>query len=282
MVFWPRPCIYRALIRSFHLLDHYRAHSFGSHWSHFTSPAVDLFQTMEPFEKMREAIAAIPPAQFEVLQRTFAGLGEELKLAIERDKIRGPAFKLFAKLGLTGLERHMGWREIEHALKISKTKGNRAVQEYIFRIFLTKEYRFLNQMVRVWWNVPDMRKRKKTIRAAIAAHRAGKYDLAIPTLLPLIDGLAAQIMPNSSTHNPIVAKKVATQFKLDEGEEYSECVERVVHALIYKKFDFNTAKRPPSSVNRHAILHGRVVGYGSELNSYRVILLLDVMVDIAG
>jgi ketosteroid isomerase-like protein len=44
MVFWPRPCTYRAFIRSVHLLDHDRAHSFGSHWSHFTSPTVNLFQ----------------------------------------------------------------------------------------------------------------------------------------------------------------------------------------------------------------------------------------------
>jgi hypothetical protein len=44
MVFWPRPCTYRAFIRSVHLLDHDRAHWFGSHWSHFTSPAVNLFQ----------------------------------------------------------------------------------------------------------------------------------------------------------------------------------------------------------------------------------------------
>ena len=34
-------------------------------------------------------------------------------------------------------------------------------------------------------------------------------------------------------------------------------------------------------MNRHGILYGRIVEYGSELNSYRVTLLLDVMVKIA-
>jgi hypothetical protein len=238
-------------------------------------------ETLEPFEKMREAFAAIQPTQLEALQRTFAGFGDELRIALERDDVGGPAFKLFAKLGLTGLESYLSMRECEYILKISKTKGNRAVQQYVFHMFRSNRHRLLNRMIRDWWTVPYMRKRKRTVRAAINAHKKKKYELAIPTLLPFIDGLAAEIIPNSGSRKPIVTKEVAEMYRKQESELWGECVEQPVYALIYRNYDFHKAKRPPSSVNRHGILHGRIVDYGTELNSYRVILLLNVIVKMA-
>ena len=237
---------------------------------------------MEPFQKVREAFSLIPPEQLEALRLRFLLLDEELRIAMERDDVSGPAFKLFAKLGFTGLESYMSLRELEYVLKISKTKGKRAVQQYVFRIFRNRRHRLLTQMVRSWWTVPYMRKRKPIIRRAITAHKKKNYDLAIPALLPFIDGLAAQIVGPTASRNPIHAKKAAELYHAQEAEVWSECVEQVVCALIYKSYDFQKTKRPPSSVNRHGILHGRTVGYGTELNSYRVILLLNVMVKMAG
>lgn len=128
-----------------------------------------------------------------------------------------------------------------------------------------------------------MEKRKKAVRAAIGAHKRRQYNLAIPTLLPLIDGLAAEIVAATASlkRKAIYTTDVAVMYNAEEAEVWSECVEQVVCALIYKEYDFRTVKKPPSSVNRHGILHGRVIDYGSELNSYRVILLLNVMAKMA-
>jgi hypothetical protein len=76
-------------------------------------------------------------------------------------------------------------------------------------------------------------------------------------------------------------RELAKHFNQQEGEFSSACMEQVVWAMVYKDYDFRTAKRPPSSVNRHAILHGRVVRYGTEVNSYRIILLLDIVIRIS-
>jgi hypothetical protein len=102
----------------------------------------------------------------------------------------------------------------------------------------------------------------------------------------LIDGLAAEIIrsiPTATmvTNKVIYAKDVARIYNMQEAEFWSECFEQVVCKLVYPHYDFIKSKRPPSSVNRHGILHGRVIGYGTELNSYRVILLLSVMANIA-
>ena len=237
-------------------------------------------ETMEPINQVRAAIAAIPPEQVEALRQIFANLRAELDVELLKDKVGGPAFKLFAKLGFTGLESYMSLPELEYILKLSKTKGRKAVEQRVFRIFKKRRYRLLNSMMDAWWLVPYMRKRKKAVRAAINAHKIRNYELAIPTLLPLIDGLAAEIIGKTaaSKRKTIQTKAAAALYHAQEAEVWSECVEQVVRALIYKDYDFQKAKRPPSSVNRHGILHGRVVGYGTELNSYRVILLLNVMV----
>ncbi len=236
---------------------------------------------LEPVQRIREAFAAIPQEQLSAFQHAFEGLAVELKFPWER--VEGPAFRLFAKLGLTGLESHLTRSELLYVLRLSKEKGNKAVREYVFGKFRRDKHRLLNRMVRGWWCLPYMQKRKKAVRAAIGAHKKRQYDLAIPALLPLIDGLAAEIVAATASlkRKAIYTTDVAVMYNAEEAEVWSECVEQVVCALIYKPYDFRTSKKPPSSVNRHGILHGRVIDYGSELNSYRVILLLNVMVKMA-
>jgi hypothetical protein len=237
---------------------------------------------LEPVQRIREAFGSLSSEQFSVFQQSFAALADCFRLQWGHI-VEKPVSDLFTKLGFTGLESHLTRSELLYVLKLSKKKGTAAVQEYVFRKFRRNKYLLLNRTVRRWWRVPYMNKRKKAIRAAINAHKRRHFELAIPSLLPLIDGLAAEIVvgtPNLKAKT-IYAKDVAKMYNADEAEVWSECVEQVVFGLVYKDYDFRTAKRPPSSVNRHGILHGRVVDYGSELNSYRVIFLLDVMVYIA-
>lgn len=241
----------------------------------------EIRTALAPVQRIREAFGSLSPDQFSAFQQAFAGLADRFRL--QWDEVEKPVFGLFTKLGFTGLESHLTRSELLYVLKLSKEKGAAAVQEYVFRKFRNGKHQLLNRTVRRWWRVPYLNKRKKAIRAAINAHKRRQFELAIPALLPLIDGLAAEIVvgtPNLKVKT-IYAKDAVKMYNADEAEVWSECVEQVVFGLVYKDYDFRTAKRPPSSVNRHGILHGRVVDYGSELNSYRVIFLLDVMVNIA-
>lgn len=187
------------------------------------------------------------------------------------------------------MESYLTVRELNHILLLSKKKKTakkravHAVDAYVFSIFKRNNYKLLNTVVRRWWRVPYMASRKKAIRSAIKAHKNRQYELAIPALLPLIDGLCALIVDGTPNlpKKTIYVREVAEQYRQQEDEVWSECVEQIINALVYRQYKFGTAKKPPSSVNRHGILHGRVVGYGSELNSYRIILLLDVVVRIA-
>lgn len=119
---------------------------------------------LEPVQRIREAFAAISPEQFSAFQQAFAGLADEFRL--RWDAVEKPVFRLFTKLGLTGLESHLTRSELLYVLRLSREKGNKAVLAYIFRKFKRNKYALLNRMVRGWWCVPYMNRRKKTIRAA--------------------------------------------------------------------------------------------------------------------
>lgn len=238
-----------------------------------------LDSVQSPFQQIRKQIAELPlfqPEFRDALAKAVTALQERW------DREERQAFVLFAKRGLVGLESHLTSEQVSHLLKLQKEKGLKAVDAFIFRIFRHKDFALLRQMMRSWWRVPYMKKRRKAVRLAIKAHRERQYELSIPTLLPFIDGLAAVVMDGKvgKSSKTILVKDAVADYRVgNDFELAAECVQTVVDALVYKHYQFGA--KTPSSVNRHGILHGRISTYGSELNSYRVILLLDVMVRIA-
>ncbi|HZY61177.1 MAG TPA: hypothetical protein VFE38_01535 [Edaphobacter sp.] len=245
-----------------------------------TSDEIERFA--DPYKKIGEAIRATSPESLKEIQKVFLTFSTSYQM--QWGETERKAFKIFEKAGLVGLERYLTRSELLSVVRIHKKKGVKGVQSYIFNKFRRQQFKLLKRVVRGWWKLPYMAKRKKIVRLAIKAHQLRHYDLCIPTLLPLIDGVAAEfadefLPPATNKKQSVIRmREVAKHFNEQEGEVSSACVEQVVWAMVYKNYDFRTAKRPPSSVNRHAILHGRVISYGTEINSYRVLLLLDIVI----
>ena len=105
----------------------------------------------------------------------------------------------------------------------------------------------------------------------MAAHRAGQYTLTVPALLPLAEGLSAEIMGTTAGRQNVV-KAVARDWRAREQELWTELYSDVVVHVIYKNYDFD--KDPAPYLNRNGILHGRVPDYGTDLNSIRVFLFV--------
>jgi hypothetical protein len=70
-------------------------------------------------------------------------------------------------------------------------------------------------------------------------------------------------------------------YKEIEPELSSECLVQVVENVLFRDVNLGQMQTVPSPNNRHAILHGRVANFGTELCSYQVILLLSAMVHIS-
>lgn len=237
---------------------------------------------VEPLEQIRRSIEAFPT----VAQGIGAFAADALKkMQEEWDEEERKAFGLFKHRGFVGLERYLTRRQFQVLIALSENKKPSAIDKPVFELFRQNDYKLLEQMVGSWWTLPYMKKRKRNIQAAIDAHKRGEFALAIPALLPLIDGLAAEVVlattPKPAGRRAYVKTIVKMHVDDNNGERAAAIVEHVFRALIYADYDFSAVKIPPSSVNRHGILHGRVVRYASELNSYRVLFFLNFVVQLA-
>src|SRR5713226_6089422 len=160
-----------------------------------------------------------------------------------------------------GMERHFTITQARAVLHIYKNDGEAAMNEAINGYFNKDNAALL----------PD---REPILRDALSAHRAGQSTLTIPALLPLADGLCAEILGITRTDS---VKILAQDWQSREREVWVDLFRAVVDDLIYKNYSF--AADPAPYLTRHGILHGRVADYWSPHNSTRVFLLLDAVAD---
>ena len=164
--------------------------------------------------------------------------------------------------------------ELEEFAQLARSLGRRDLAREICRKYRAYDGRRLRRLIRGWSDEPTFKLREPIIRDALADHLARRYRVSVPTLLPCLEGVAADAFG--------LGKKVA----VPQGLEYLVDLFDGLDALgldialdslatLYGRVDFNDASRLSPRLNRHLILHGRAVRYGTEANSLRVFLHLD-------
>lgn len=128
------------------------------------------------------------------------------------------------------------------------------------------------------------KQRMKIIYDCLWAHRNKKYTLSIPSLLPIIEGVASdyckmkglKINPKATTEK---AKEVVNLLKL-QGDDYeSEILLYFIENQLYISTDKLKWKgnKNKKLLNRHGILHGKYSGYADCTRSLKCFLVLDVL-----
>ena len=116
--------------------------------------------------------------------------------------------------------------------------------------------------------------RKHILVEAFEAHREGKYNLAIPVFLAQSDGFWHDQFQKSvfrqAERHEVFAKIVSENKKL-VFELLATVVDQAVPLWVSR------AGRPSSfsDLNRHQVLHGECVDYGTEQNSLKAISFLN-------
>jgi hypothetical protein len=206
------------------------------------------------------------------------------------------------------LDEYFTWVELK---KIAEMGGSDiqsiSLDAFICNKFCLNDWELLQREIDSWWRLPYLSDRRSIITDAVIAHKKGLYTLSIPALLPFVDGLALDIsfalpvadkVELKSLEKPKSGRgvehvrKIAQLYHQSETEWvkktfgdwqdslWSGLVEQAITARVYQSFE-PSAKRFPSVLNRHAILHGRIADYPSESNSLRVFLLLGAFVHAA-
>lgn len=166
------------------------------------------------------------------------------------------------------------------------------VQEVFIRHYSQDGCALLKETINRWKKIPCFYGRMETIRDALDAHIHRKFTLSIPTLLPLIEGIACEYTSKKAGSSSKLLKEII------EDESYTTFLPSVSKQLFlslidnivffgnigdeltmekYPKFLIENGVKESECLNRHAILHGIQKNYASEINSLKVFLILDML-----
>jgi len=166
-------------------------------------------------------------------------------------------------------------------LRLSREGNPTMIDSYLCSLFNGENARKLQGKIEGWFDLPYLNERKQIILDAVDAHNSRKWTLSIPALLPLADGLTRKfrrerLRPGKKSGSTMQVRRVAEYYKRKQPKLFGASLDDFVRKHLYANFDFG-AGGPPSSINRHGILHGEISDYATEANSLRVLLLLDTI-----
>lgn len=158
------------------------------------------------------------------------------------------------------------------------------------KYFAENNFEQLDVSVQEWKENTYFKKRQDLIKEAIYNHKNGAYASAITLLLTQLEGIAGEVCDDNpsisiSKESGKSKDKIVESFKnnnLKNSILYSDSVLLAIDGYIYastKRLQINTVFRSSfqGMLNRHGILHGNILEYGTEANSYKCILLMDIL-----
>jgi hypothetical protein len=235
------------------------------------TPFEQVFGVLSYLANLPDALQKSTQEWMEETRKNLAALEKQIADGMaEYERVETEAFAVLTRGGWLGMERHLTGPQVRTILDIAQRSGDDAANRAIANYFAKDDWALVTAMSEEWFDIPYFKAREPIVRDAIAAHRSGKFTLSVPTLLPLAEGLAAEIV--GPIPNVNVVKQVARDWKTQEQELWTQLYVDVVIDVMYGNVDF--ANKPPY-LNRHFILHGRAADYATDLNSLRVILLVD-------
>ena len=119
-------------------------------------------------------------------------------------------------------------------------------------------------------------RRAHILRDAFEAHREGKYNLSVPVLLAQADGMWADRFAGSVFMVAGRASGVANCIQQSHARFFEPLIGLFGEPIPLWKSEKD---RGPgfAELNRHQVLHGAVVDYGTERNSLKVISFLSFL-----
>ncbi len=254
--------------------------SFGQFMGHL---ARSFFQKMGEFadhvDKLPiEEKQGIKEGLIQLLSRSGGKHDATIKLLTGEDE---ELSRLLSAHGWWILQKDINGPVKRELLRLGREGKTDQIDRYLCSLFNENDGARLRERIEKWFSLSYFADRKQIILDSLEAHRAGKWTVSVPTLLPLVDGVMRKfrkqyLRPSQNPKKVISAEKFAAYYVRKQPKLFGKSFASFVHNQMFANFDFNNGVSP-SSVNRHAILHGESVDYATEANSLKVFLLLDTI-----
>jgi len=160
----------------------------------------------------------------------------------------------------------------------------RRVNRYICDWFGWNRYRRLGRVVvRRWDDNKYFCSRRHIYRQALVAHRRGWYNLTVPALIPLVEGIARDYLESEYGITERSGRR-AIERALGQNvppsvfrEELQQALIRFLTTSTFADTECGDVLPSGYELNRHGVAHGRHLQYGTEANSLRCFLLLETL-----
>jgi hypothetical protein len=171
--------------------------------------------------------------------------------------------------------------EMGKACKNKKLSDQRNIVDSFMVEYFTDHH--INHILSTWKRRKSLGTRISILEEAIEAHINGRYFVSVPTFLTQIEGVLSD--SSWSEKGRSLQDKYLTSLDeiLDRSDYYGqEYTKKAIMELFRKKIihQWFHGDKVPFELNRHAILHGGDVNYGSRKNSLKTILLLNLLVEL--
>lgn len=180
--------------------------------------------------------------------------------------------------------------QLGDAIKKYNNGETGALTRLFISVYQSNNCEYLLGVVEGWQKNNFFKSWKKHIEQAFIAHKNKQYNLSIPILLIIAEGITKYycrdkgIKPSRSKGNENIKNTLENTKLSNEQVRHSfEMLEidwffEIIDKTIYKDTGSIKNKRGFRYVlNRHAVLHGEAVNYGTQKNSLQGFMLLDVL-----
>ena len=193
--------------------------------------------------------------------------------------------------------RDSGWWLTPSIMELPAITVDRAIQEYdngnkraitnlFMRVYQANQCHNLEVVVNNWYENKRFEVWQKHITPALIAHKNRAYELSIPMLLIVAEGIAGRYCRDYALKAPSNRGNEKIKEAITEASKTNGLLADYVVQIIFDQLDHvvyvdtrapKPAKVFPSFINRHAIFHGWSRTYAQRKNSLKCFMLLDVL-----
>jgi len=156
------------------------------------------------------------------------------------------------------------------ALKLEKPNNIEQIEEIFQEYFVTGIDNIESNIISKYSN------REHILKDAFEAHRQGKYNLSIPIFIIQADGISKEILGE----NYFNGKKSKIKQFIEVGG-ITGLDKICLESLLGDEVPISQSTRKEDEIpNRHYILHGNALKYGTKINSLRIVSFLNFIVNL--
>jgi len=218
----------------------------------------DLSPFVKQIEKYQKSLKGLISPAFEEIQRSFRELPPKIQEALLLLAAHG--WYLDFNMSLPSL-----W-EIKKVI----SSGEIAEVEGILVEYFESQLEEVEKSISV-----QFPHRSHIIISAIKAHRIGEYNLSIPVLLAQTDGVCKEMVDQYLFMKKDKKPRTAIYVEQVAADAYKAAI--LSPLAVSTSINESAGEREEgfNLLNRHMVLHGESVDYGSKVNSLKAISLLN-------